>query len=78
MFVEAAIGHEKVFVKLPFVGPVDLPSGPHLVWFAGALALAALDFVDWPVAVLMIVGKGLSDSERSQRVRTLGSVMEQA
>jgi hypothetical protein len=78
MSVRAALGREKIFVKLPLVGAVDLPSGPHLVWFAGAAALAALDFVEWPVAVLMMVGKALSDSERSETVRTLGGVMEGA
>ena len=44
----------------------------------GAIALAALDVVDWPIAALMIVGKALSDSERSEPVRTLGKVMERA
>ena len=78
MAVVAAIRGEKVFVKLPWLGEVDLPSGPHLVWFGGAIALAALDVVDWPIAALMIVGKALSDSERSEPVRTLGHVMEQA
>ena len=78
MAVIAAIRGEKVFVKLPWIGEVDLPSGPHLVWFAGAIALAALDIVDWPVALLLIVGKALSDSERSEPVRTLGSIMESA
>ena len=78
MSVAAAIRGEKVFVKLPWLGEVDLPSGAHLVWFGGAIALAALDVVDWPVAALMIVGKALSDSERSEPVRTLGKVMERA
>jgi hypothetical protein len=78
MSVKAALGQEKVFVKLPLVGPVDLPSGPHLVYYAGALALAAIDVVEWPVALLLIIGKGLADSERSETVRTLGNVMEGA
>jgi hypothetical protein len=75
MSVRAARG-EKIFVKLPLVGPVDLPSGPHLLWFASAAALAAVDIVEWPVALLMIIGKALSDSDRSEPVRTLGRVME--
>ena len=78
MAVMAAIRGEKVFLKLPWLGEVDLPSGPHLIWFAGAIALAAIDVVDWPIALLMIVGKALSDSERSEPVRTLGKVMESA
>ena len=78
MAVSAAIRGEKVFLKLPWLGEVDLPSGPHLVWFAGAIALTALDLIDWPVAVLLMAGKALSDSERSEPVRTLGRVMERA
>lgn len=78
MSVQAALGREKIFVKLPLVGAVDLPSGPHLVWYAGAIALAALEVVEWPVALLMIIGKGLADSERSETVRSLGGVMEEA
>ena len=79
MSVKAALGHEKVFVKLPLIGPVDLPSGPHLAWFAGAFALAALELVDWPVAVLMMIGKAMSDApHRSETVRTLGKLMEEA
>jgi len=77
MSVKAARG-QKIFVKVPFLGVVDLPSGPHLVWYVGAIALVVLDVVDWPVALLMIVGKALSDSERSESVRTLGKVMERA
>jgi hypothetical protein len=75
MLVQAARG-EKIFVKVPVLGAVDQPSGPHLVWFAGAFGLAALDVVDWPIALLLIVGKALSDSERSEPVRTLGKIME--
>jgi len=77
MSVKAARG-EKIFVKVPFLGAVDLPSGPHLVWFAGVIGLAALDVVDWPIAALLVVGKALSDSERSETVRTVGKVMESA
>ena len=39
MAVKAARG-ETTFVKVPLLGAVDLPSGPHLLWFAGVAALA--------------------------------------
>lgn len=74
--VEAALRHEVVTLNVPLVGRVTLPGRDHLVWYAGLATFAALEIVDWPVALLMAAAKALSDSHHHELLREFGAALE--
>jgi len=76
MAIEAALRHQTVMVRMPVVGSVTLPNRAHLVWYAGLLALTAVEIIEWPTALLMGLAKGLSDSQHHQLLRELGDALE--
>lgn len=75
--IEAAVRHETVTVTLPLVGPVTLPSGPHMAWYAGVATLAVLEIVEWPVAILMATAKALADSRHHRLLSEFGEALEE-
>lgn len=75
--IEAAVRQQTVTVNLPVVGPVTLPSGPHMAWYAGVATLAVLEVVEWPIAILMVTAKALSDSSHHQLLSQFGDALEQ-
>lgn len=74
---EQAVRSGRVAVALPFVGAVTLPPTQHLVWYAGVGVLALLDVVDWPIALLLALGKALADNRSSESLRELGDALDQ-
>lgn len=65
-------------VRLPVVGDVTVPPVPHLAWYAGVGLLAALEIVDWPVALLLAAGKALADNRSNATVRQFGEALDDA
>jgi hypothetical protein len=65
-------------VSLPLVGDVNLPPPQHLVWYAGVVALVAVECIEWPVALLLATGKALADNRHSAVLRELGDALEEA
>jgi hypothetical protein len=76
MALQAACRRQTVTLQLPLVGKVTLPSGPHLAWYAGVMALAAVEVVEWPAALLMAVAKALADSRHHELLREFGDALE--
>jgi hypothetical protein len=65
-------------VGLPVVGQVELPPPRHLAWYVGVAALALLEVVDWPVALLLATGKALADNRHSTQLEDFGEALEEA
>jgi hypothetical protein len=65
-------------MSLPVIGEVRLPPAQSLAFFAAAGALAAFGLIDWPVALIVIVGHILATSARSGTAREFGEGLAQA
>ncbi|MGI8493096.1 MAG: hypothetical protein ACR2KC_06495 [Acidimicrobiales bacterium] len=55
-----------------------LPPPEHLVFYAGIVLLAAVELIEWPVALVIGVGKMLSDNRSHKTLRDLGEALQEA
>jgi hypothetical protein len=69
---------ETFVVKLPVVGPVEIPRPEQLAYFGGLAALAAFELIDWPVAVVIAAGHLLASNHHNRILEELGEAMEEA
>jgi hypothetical protein len=74
--VEEAVGGRRV--RLPIVGEVTLPPPDRLAYFAGIGLLAAIDVIEWPIALVIITGHVLATQHLSRVVQGIGEAFEQA
>jgi hypothetical protein len=65
-------------LPLPVLGEVKLPSVQTIAFTAGLLTLAALEVIDWPVALLVGAGHLLSHVTQSSALREFGEALEEA
>ena len=65
-------------LHVPLVGRVTLPPLTHLAWYGGVATLTALEMIEWPVALVLTVGKALADNRTHRTVRAFGEALEQA
>lgn len=61
----------KFSIRLPLIGTVQVPPPDQLAFYAVLGGLAALELIDWPVAVAMgigsaVVARHLSDLEKRE------------
>jgi hypothetical protein len=70
--------HHDLQINLPGLGMVDLGPPDQLVYFAGIATLAALEIIDWPLAVIIAAGHLLADQRRSSTLHAFGEALEQA
>lgn len=74
---ERAVKHNAV--TLDALGlRVELPPPDQLAFLAGLGALAALEIVEWPVALVLAVGHQLAHSHHSRVLREFGDALEEA
>ena len=57
---------------------LELPPGDQLAYLAGLGLLAALDLIEWPIALAIAVGHELARSHHSKTLREFGDALEQA
>jgi hypothetical protein len=69
---------ETVGLRLPMVGQVRIPRPDHLAYYGGLAALAALQLIEWPIALVLGVGHVLAESHHSRLAQELGDAFEQA
>ena len=69
---------ETFVVNLPVVGQVEIPHPEQLAYFGGLAALAALELIDWPVALVIGAGHLLAANHRNRLLEELGEAMEEA
>ena len=65
-------------VRLPVAGEVMLPPPQHLAWYAGLGLLVALEMIEWPVALVLSVGKALADNRHNKALEDFGEALEEA
>ena len=68
---------ESFAVNLPIVGKVDIPRPEQIAYYGGLAALAALEIIDWPVAVVIVAGHVLASNHRSKVLEELGEALEE-
>ena len=75
----ARTAHEELdALSLPVVGEVDLPPADQLAFLAGVGVLAAIEVIEWPVAIVLALGHALASSHRNRLVREFGEAIESA
>jgi hypothetical protein len=76
--VDAVMERSCLRVRLPLVGQVNLPPVERLAYFVGVGALAAVELIDWPVAIIIATGHVLADQHVSRVAKGLGEALEDA
>jgi len=67
---------ETFVMNLPVVGSVEIPRPEQLAYFGGLAALAALDLIEWPVALVIAAGHFLASNHHNRILEELGEAME--
>jgi hypothetical protein len=65
-------------VHLPMLGEVAVPPPDKVAYYAGLGVLAALQVIEWPIAVVITAGHLLADQHFSGLVRGVGDALENA
>ncbi|WP_340373770.1 hypothetical protein U5640_43870 [Streptomyces sp. SS7] len=74
---ERAVTHNTVALDV-FGLRVELLPLDQLAFLAGLGALAALEIVEWPVALVLAVGHQLAHNHHSRVLREFGDALEEA
>jgi hypothetical protein len=69
---------ERFEVDLPVVGRVHLPRPEHLAFYGALAALAALEVIEWPIALVLGAGHALAANQHSRIAHELGEALEEA
>jgi hypothetical protein len=65
-------------VALPVVGRVRVPRPEQLAFYGALGALAAVELIEWPVALVLGVGHALMQNEHSRVAQEVGEALEDA
>jgi hypothetical protein len=66
-------------LTLPFgLGEVTLPAPQRLAWYGGVVAIAALELIDWPIAIVLLVGHALAEDHHHRVLQDFGEALEEA
>ena len=68
---------ETFAVTLPVLGQVEIPRPEQLAYYGGLAALAALELIDWPVALVIAAGHVLASNHHNQILEELGEAIEE-
>lgn len=74
----SVVENDSLVVVLPVLGRVVLPPPEHLAWYAGVGVLAVLEVVDWPIAVVLAVGRVLADNRHNRTLEQFGEALDEA
>jgi hypothetical protein len=69
---------ESFAVQLPIVGRVRIPRPDQLAYYGGLAVLAAIEIIDWPVALIIATGHALANQHHSRLAEELGEAIEEA
>jgi hypothetical protein len=69
---------ETFTVTLPVVGRVRIPRPEQLAYYGGLAGLAALEIIDWPVALVVGLGHAIASQHHNKALEELGEVLEEA
>jgi hypothetical protein len=65
-------------VDVPCVGVVRLPAPRQLAFYGGLALLAALEVVEWPIAVVIAIGHVLAEDRHHRLIHDFGEALEEA
>ncbi|MEV5763266.1 hypothetical protein AB0L34_01625 [Micromonospora sp. NPDC052213] len=65
-------------VEIPGLGEVAVPPPDKLAYYAGLGVLAALQVIEWPLALVITAGHLLADQHLSGLAKGLGEALETA
>ncbi|MFI5928811.1 hypothetical protein ACIA3K_22965 [Micromonospora sp. NPDC051543] len=65
-------------VELPMLGEVAVPPPDKVAYYAGLGVLAALQVIEWPLALAITAGHLLADQHFSGLVRGVGEAIQEA
>lgn len=65
-------------VELPVLGAVTLPSPEQLAYVGGIATLAALEIIEWPIAVTLAAGHLLAATRGNKALQDFGDALEHA
>jgi len=68
---------ETFAVSLPLLGKTEIPRPEQLAYYGGLAALAALELIDWPVAVVIAAGHLLASNHHNKLLEELGEAIEE-
>jgi hypothetical protein len=68
---------ETFALNLPVIGQVEIPRPEALAYYGGLVALAALELIDWPVAVVIAAGHLLAANHHNKLLEELGEAIEE-
>jgi hypothetical protein len=68
---------ETFVVNVPVVGQVEIPRPEQLAYYGGLAALAALELIDWPVALVIAAGHLMAANHHNRLLEELGEAMEE-
>jgi hypothetical protein len=66
---------ETFTVTLPIVGRVRIPRPDQLAYYGALAGLAALEIIDWPIAVAIGAGHVLASQHHSKVMEELGEAL---
>ena len=72
-----AIEQNSVRLNLPCV-TVTLPPPQHLAWYGGITVVAALGFLEWPVAGVLVLGHLLAQDHHNRLIHDFGEALGEA
>jgi hypothetical protein len=76
--VERIRDAETFAVTLPVVGRVRIPRPEQLAYYGALAGLAALEILDWPIALAIGAGHALASNHHSKIAQELGEALETA
>jgi hypothetical protein len=69
---------ERYLVTLPVVGSVKLPRPEELAYYGALTALAAVEIIEWPIALILATGHALANNHHSRIAQELGEALDEA
>ena len=63
-------------LDLPIVGRVRIPRPEQLAFYGALGALAAVEIIEWPVALALAAGHALLQNEHSRVAQEIGEALE--
>jgi hypothetical protein len=76
--VDAVRDAETFAVTRPVVGRVRIPRPDQLAYYGALAALAALEIIGWPIALVIGAGHALASNHHNKVAQELGDALEQA
>jgi hypothetical protein len=65
-------------VNVPVVGRVKIPPPQHLAYYGALGVLAAVELIDWPIALVVAAGHVMAEQHHNRFAEQVGEALEQA